>query len=241
MDGMKPSTLPAAFLTLLISLGVTQAAPAAVVFSDGTFNDSDWTLSDYNFTTTTPAGGSSTGAHQAMGGNPDDYRLMNITVNAAQGQASVNGIYSLNLRKGAVYDPATSGPIQAIGWTLDRYVFSVPSGFYVESGPLLMQNGDYFVPSLLSGNNAQWVPTGGYPTHRNNYFNLTGLHTLDFSATAPPIALGFYEFCFTQTHFPGYTAVSGIDNWSISFDTPEPGSLLVIVGAIVVCRRNRRP
>jgi hypothetical protein len=221
------------------------AARASVTFSDGTFEDGDWTLSVYNFTTTTPGGGSSTATQAPAGGNPGDYRGVSVTVNNAVGQASVNGIYSLNLRTSAVYDPRLHGAVESIDWSLDSNVLSIPAEFSLECGVLLRQNGLYFIPYVGGSNAGGWVTTAGAGRRAHDFFSLNGVGSLDFSAIAPPIEFGFYEFCFTRTHYPAYTAVSGVDNWSVAVrQVPEPGGVSLSVGAILLggvsLRRPRR-
>ena len=231
---------------LLLATGLPVAARASIMFSDGTFDDGDWTLSIYNFTTTTPGGGSSVATRMPADGNPGDYRQVSITVYSAVGQASVNGIYSLNLRSTAVYDPQVHGAVASIDWSLDSNVLSIPPEFSLERGVLLRQDGIYFIPYSSGGNTSGWVTTARTGLQAHDFFSLNGVASLDLSSTASPITFGFYEFCFTRTHYPGYTAVSGVDNWSVAIQqVPEPGGGVITAGAILLLgglgpRRRRR-
>ncbi len=78
-------------------------APAATIYSDSTFNPSDWTV-----VTQSSTGDASMTFAQAAGGNPGPSRTMTYTTSGQTGSSSVR-LASINPL--FIYDPGVSGAI----------------------------------------------------------------------------------------------------------------------------------
>src|SRR5260221_3871306 len=84
-------------------------AHADQIFSDGTFVNSDWTitvLADGN-------GGTTNGVQSAAGGNPGSFRAVQVAV-TCNNRARVESVYGLHLNKNANYD-LFQGSITSLG------------------------------------------------------------------------------------------------------------------------------
>jgi hypothetical protein len=103
----QPRIVTAGIFLLTFAIGASTAI--AVTFSDGTFNDADWTSSlqvlEGPFSSV-----SHTETQVASGGNPDAYRL-NIREWGFGTRAAVYNLNSL-----AVYDPSTQGAIASVNF-----------------------------------------------------------------------------------------------------------------------------
>src|SRR5687768_1474317 len=108
------SFVAAAFLGVAGCLIATRVVSADVVsFTDGTFLNSDWTVTDVALGN----GGSQTGTQQLVGGNPGEFRLISSSVNIADAAAGGSSIFSFHGRSGALFDPATQGAINTIDYS----------------------------------------------------------------------------------------------------------------------------
>ena len=99
---------------LLISLGIllTLSAPttrAQIVFSDGIFNDNDWSI----FANGTNGANQST-TQFPSGGNPNEFRLMQHFL------PPMSSILVFHTKNGATYTPQTQGPIAALNYSEDQ-------------------------------------------------------------------------------------------------------------------------
>jgi len=102
--------------TVLACLIAVPALADLISFSDGTFNDADWSS-----TVTGIAGfgdGTSLATTESSDGNPDAYRRISLTVAANQ------GVVNVQLFQNAVFTPSTQGAIQSVSLSYDvRRVF----------------------------------------------------------------------------------------------------------------------
>src|SRR5438128_9661314 len=110
-------------LTILLfvaaSLSVS-GAQAAVIFSDGTFNDADWAATVYIPTN----GASQSAAQQTSGGNPGSYRRM--VHNEPPAPSGPTDIEVFHRYLVASYQPAVSGAIQSLSYSEDHIEYNPP-------------------------------------------------------------------------------------------------------------------
>jgi hypothetical protein len=124
------------------ALAFASAARADVALSDGTFNNSDWSITTVN---NGGNGGTETNVGQvATGGNPGAYRQFTQTVNASPGAGVESAVLAFNESANSTYDPSISGAISSIDFRLDDKVLGLVNtglGEGVGEGAALIQNG----------------------------------------------------------------------------------------------------
>jgi len=140
MFATKTSVNAARTLTAVLGLAAgASPALAAISYFDGTFNNSDWSLT--TFTNTGGAGSTTNGTQITVGGNPTDYRFINNLLN-------INGVNSLvlgvHLNVTATYDPSMQGAISSIDYSEDSKNFGTPGGGQ-GTGLAIMQGGNFYV------------------------------------------------------------------------------------------------
>jgi hypothetical protein len=209
----------------------TTPASAAVVFSDGVFNDLDWSGQQF-------LDGSFVVLQVGSGGNPNEYQRIDLT-NLDSGQSAI----VVNLKTGAVYDPSISGAISSIDFSFDLFFLGGSPGTSVVGYRLaLEQSGSFF----YSGPGTSFVgvaqgPGNGLPgsgwdsfsfsgLSANDFVRLSGTSQLDFSATGAPITFGY--LAITGMSLPNVvdgSTTSGIDNWNVRVTpVPEPTTMLLL-------------
>jgi hypothetical protein len=191
----------------------------ATQFADGVFNNANWSSAKV-FDTTPSAGATFTAAQAASGGNPGQYRQVNMTF--GQGTIIVGHLNPL-----AVYTPATQGAIGSISYSYDVREFNPPfAGAAVNYALLLLQNGTYYVPDPTDtfSNTDNWQNVGNTNLTATQFSGLyqgtlqlpgAGPIHPDFSANGAPITFGYFS-ANTNTGVPPITTSSGIDNWSVN-------------------------
>ena len=135
---------------VLLCLGPATASwGIAVTFSDGTFDNSNWSI---DLVTVGP-GGSITGTQVNSGGNPGDYRYVLLNLVPSGG---ISVVFGFHKPIGATFNPSVSGSITSISYSLDYKNFATSfagQGF----GLTISQNGKFYRPSsLASGTGAGW-------------------------------------------------------------------------------------
>ena len=223
-------------LVVCVAAGAGQAQAGTFVFSDGTFNDSDWTIPQEEL----PAAILFVG-QVASGGNPGSYRATHIAV----GQ-DVPGVANLN--KNFVYTPSLQGAITGITVNWDLETTNAEGAVYI---PLIEQNGNLY----LDGN-------ASIDASPNSWSNSTRVLALadfsglndsslkpDFSSSGTAITFGYQVFAGGAGFFETDT---GIDNDPITVTTadlstssaPEPSGLVLgcVAASLVAmhCLRRRR-
>ncbi|MEW4487019.1 hypothetical protein AB1L42_03005 [Thalassoglobus sp. JC818] len=216
---------------------------AGMTFSDGTFEDANWTA-----TTIASTGGTSFNVGQtASGGNPGTFRQIQNTYGGTQPTGS---IFTGHLRSAAIYDPSTQGEIQSLDFAFDLIGFDFGASNAVAYTALLFQDGFYY-----SSNSYPLIQA---PANQWNSFTLPNLvasgfsriggagETPDFSATGTTIQFGYGVSNGTGSPLQTMTD-SGIDNWQVTVNAnsvvPEPSSFaLFIIGCLPLLRapRNRK-
>ena len=229
---MKVSILAVTLVCAIVMVAVPGLLRADVIFSDGTFSNSDWTV------TTIQAGGGGMvdfAGQVASGGNPGSYRRVDLTVNSGSGTA----IFAINLSTISVYNPQTQGAITAIDYSENGIAF----GTSQSAGFCLLQNGTVFFANSLS-----YIPTASWTTHsasgqtQFDFSDIDGVATPNFSATGAPITFGFWRES-SAGGGSGFSSSTGIDNWTVDIHSvPEPTTVSLIgIGAFgLVCAAARK-
>ncbi len=195
-------------------LAVASAPP--VMFQDGDFASNAWQVSEISKPPNN--GATHVEARIANGGSPDAYRRMSHAFPANQQSLGV-----LNLSATAVYDPAVSGAIYVIDYAEDCALLGAANPlFTVASTLLLEQAGRRYRPTVQSSSSCSttsWTALREAASLAASDFEIlegpacdAGQLCPDFSATAPPIRLGFTRFAGANTT----PTVHGIDNWKVS-------------------------
>ena len=226
--GVMAIVLVANFATVQPAAGrdfdnVSLAQAATTSFFDGTFNNSDWSLTVF----TNGAGGNATATQQLSGGNPGAFfQIVDITP-SAPAPNDLGQVFPVFMRAGATHNPSTQGPITSVDYAEDSILLR-GGGDGLGAGVALIQNGkvylgpEHVTPSFMwthfanAGMGAdqfalllpvsQWFSTAiTDPTQHPN-----------FSASGAPIQFGFYRGNSTGFGGGGYTRTGGIDNWSVT-------------------------
>ncbi len=223
-------------MAVVAIVALAGAAQAATIFSDGIFNNSDWTLTTFNNATGV---GSTASAFQVLtGGNPNEFREIQhqlLVSNPGNG-----AIFTFHMNNNDFYTPSSQGAISYIDYSEDDINFVNQAGNGQGSGLAIYQNGKFYrqqTPTLV-------MPYASYSTWTNN--SASGLLATSFAEVTPAGVLNlasYPDFSATGTIMQfgfqrgnsgngSYNTDTGIDNWSVKI-VPEPSTLaLLCVGAI---------
>ncbi len=210
---MRPRLHAAALLTFTFVLVATPAARAQTAsFNDATFINADWSIT----TELLNLGGSVTGTQVATGGTSGPYRRIDNTLNSAIGFGFSNTVFGFHARAGALFNPATNGPISAIDYSESsiRLAAGVQAcGVALRQGGVIYYGPGFVTPSTLN----VWVATA-QPGLTAASFDAAapGVQNPDFSNAGGPIQFGFYRSNSTSVGGGGSTLLGGIDDWSVT-------------------------
>lgn len=200
---------------LSAALAVTVMAPVArsqnASFSDGTFNNADWTVT----TEVLNLGGTGVGTQVATGGNPGTFRRADNTTNSAVGQPFSNTVYVFHAKAGATFSPASNGPISEIDYAESSQRIS---GGQQACGLAIRQSGVvYYGPSFLNPSAfGTWAPNSQASLTAASFDALApGTQNPNFGVGAPMIQLGFFRANSTSVGGAGSTTQGAIDNWNV--------------------------
>jgi len=171
---MSRSLIPVALLAL-----TAFSAQGAVVIADPNMFATDYT----GLTLANNFGACcATGISLSSGGNPGNHRFLRVALSSP-------GAAYVSERNVFTYNPATSGAISTISFSIDAY--SVPAGSQV--GFLVHQNGNNYYHL------GHFPVTGTYSTDNLpgtlvNQFNLNFISGInpDFSSSGAPIQFGYF-------------------------------------------------
>jgi hypothetical protein len=231
------------FLSMLL-LGSFPLPAAALTFSDGTFQDTDWSSLEI-----LDSSGAATfsSSHQIAGGNPGEFRQTVHSVPASGQSIIVDHVYSAGH-----YDPSTQGAIASIDFSSDlRFIGGSVGTSQVGYQLLLVQGGSHYnalstgAVALGPGAGAPgpWIAAAFSGLTQASFTRVFGSGPAqpDFSPGGADIQFGY----LTQNTSidTAITTTSGIDNWSVVVHTPEPpaGALigLALLSLAVAARRPR--
>jgi hypothetical protein len=192
------------------------AVAGAVTFSDSTFSDNDWTASDINTATAT---NSFTAGQVPSGGNPGPYRSVTLNWSNQGDLGDLSQIISVaSLNSQAVYDPATSGAIATISYSMDAMETSSDNSAGVYEELVLYQNGTYFVPlaNQYVTQTGDWSAIAQSGLTSSAFTSGTAPHP-DFSAQGAPIEFGYMSITGNTSVSAGqHQNVVATDNWSVT-------------------------
>jgi hypothetical protein len=190
------------------------SASPGVVFEDTSFETADWQGVPVLL------GGSPPFTHVeeriATGGLPGAYRRMTDQIAPGSGLS-----YMTHLQLPTAYDPRNQGAVRFIDFAQDCIVFTGSSLNYVESGPVLEQNGRSFVidRNVPLCNSSSWTRVQRLALTAADFRQITGPACAvgetcpDFSLSALPLRMGYQRIAQTT---PGGTVIHGIDNWRVT-------------------------
>ncbi len=239
---------PWAVATVVAATAILTLLPCragAAVFSDGTFNDADWTTTVLTF----GAGGGSSTAQVASGGNTGAYRQTGMSVNTVGEDGNWAGVCVISLRDDAVYDPAAQGAVASVKITIDLMADTeeLPSGVADGVSLAMEQSGIIYVAYHMAIPTEEWVTNGPVEDEYADVFwpwpgngDQVDMHP-DFSASGAPITFGYYWTLTNLSQEHGGNVTTGIDNWIVEVTpVPEPVtlSLLAFGGLALLKGRN---
>ncbi|MCE9620413.1 MAG: hypothetical protein K8R92_10990 [Planctomycetes bacterium] len=214
--------MPSSF-ALVVALAASSSCFAAVVVSDGTFNDADWSMTTFQFG---PYGGGGS-ASQTAGGVPESCRMV---TNSCGNDYS--GAWNLSMLETFSYNPSSGGALTDLTFSMDsRYVDGLQAmSFVVEQDNHFWRVG-YFI------NTESWTTYAIAPVAADFYaMDLDTPALPDFSATGGVIRFGFGS-ANSSTSW-GYSRTGLYDNFVVNF-VPSPAGL-TIAGAVGLLRGRRR-
>lgn len=211
-------------------------AHASVTFSDTEFATSGglaWVLEPVVRGT-----GGAAAAAQSTLGNPGKARQIDLTTGTAPGD-TIWGFSRFGTTTATRYEPATSGPITSLTWSIDARLSGGGFGdgqaivLALKQGQLIY-TADYHV----TGSSGNWITVGGSGITAADFTRLDGQFGIpDFSAAGAPIRFGFASG--NSTTGGSYSTQALFDNWSVTVNpVPAPGACLALAGLLGLRRRR---
>ncbi len=225
--------------TLLTVLANIVIAPtwASTTFTDNTFN-----LSDYSTRIEQTGGATIDISHTLTGGNPE--AALQILTNVPSGPATFRGNEYL-LNKSFIYDPATQGVIQSIGYSEDVFINFTGISIGSKGGDLLIyQNGNYYVNfSSLPAVNNVWGTVNTENLGASSFNLISNLTTGATDSLQHPnftneiLQFGIVSSVFDNGSHPAFTSDVRLDNLSINISSvPIPAAFWLMSSALVAFR-----
>lgn len=218
-------------------------AVVPVSFSDGAFNNADWTASVI-FQDGPPV--AFTAQQVAVGGNPNEFRQVQHSYGGS------GNIITGHLQSGAVYNPATQGAIADVDVAFDLMLINGGDSGAVAYGALLEQGGSFYtagyVLTTIAPTTNVWVSHSFADLTTTDFTKLAGAGAAqpDFSVSGNPLQFGYFASNGTGIGRATMT-LSGLDNWAVTVTpappaaVPEPSGIdLLTTGLIgLLCARRR--
>lgn len=229
------------FLALAISTA-TMPVLAATVFTDNTFNLSDYTIETFQ------SGGATVDITQTLtSGNPGSA-LQVITDIPTHSSTFFTSQYFLN--SSFLYNPGTQGAIQSIDYINDIYVETSASLKSRGAAPVVFQGGNYYINIISLANvNGAWLTASADGLQAADFSLVTDLLTFATDASInPDFTSGIIQFgTVTGTSDPGTAATTWDgrhDNLSYTVNAvPIPAAVWLFVsgllGLVGMARRNK--
>jgi len=125
-------------------------------------------------------------------------------------------VYDFHARAGAVFSPASNGPITAIDYTESTMR---TAGGQQACGLAVRQSGViYYGPAFLNPVAfGTWAPNAQASLTATSFDALAaGVQNPNFGVGAPPIQFGFFRANSTSVGGSGGATTGGIDNWTVT-------------------------
>ena len=203
---MKRKPLYIFVVRAVIPLVVLAAATARgqITFTDGTFQNGDWTKSVINSTN----GATDSVAQVSAGGNPGAYRFMEHDLPPS---SSISVFHSMNV---ATYTPKTEGPIVALNYSEDQIEFNPPfPGATIGAQPAIQQDGVLYLGPDFTFGTTSWATATRNGLAATDFISLTNTNP-DFTATGNQILFGYLRSNTNTDPESSETTQHGIDNFS---------------------------
>jgi hypothetical protein len=197
-------------LAILTPFAVCGPVMAGTVsFFDGTFNPSNWTVTNLE-------AGSYSVTQIASGGDPGPYQ--EVVLNPA-------AFNDIAVMSAFTYTPSTQGAIQAVIMSLS----TINLGTSTQGDGLLIGQGSGWWYAGYGDTNGSWQTLSTGIATASDWALASGSGTLNFTSTGGTITFGY----LAANTASGSSA--GIDNFSVTVDSiPEPVSL-TLLGVGVLC------
>ena len=191
-----------------------QSRADTVRFSDTVFPNANWSATKF-------LDGSFSAFQVATGGNPDQFRQTDQSMNPGE------SIFVVHTNSSAVYNPSVNGALGTVNCSFNiKFVGGSTGTSQVAHRLALEQAGSFyfandFVVALGPGNGqpGAWQSFSSSGLTSSDFSKLSGAGTLDFSASGSPITFGYLT-----TNTAGVTSIStssGIDNWSVTLNPTD--------------------
>ncbi|MFO0860838.1 MAG: hypothetical protein U0570_09805 [Phycisphaerales bacterium] len=215
----------------------------AVVFFDGIFNNSDWSL--VGVTNANGVGSTTVGFQVLTGGNPNEYRRVrnNLVVSGSNGAS-----LGLHMRGTYFYNPGAQA-ISTINYSEDSINFVNQGGNGQGSGCVILQGGKYYIqrnPILVMPYSgfSTWQPNSAPGLVASDFWELTMTGTLissnnpDFSTSGGIMQFGFWRGNSANSNIQ---TDCGIDNWRVEIIPVPSAAAPAALGlaGLIACRRRR--
>jgi len=199
-----------------VAQGSTWELSCGQVVSNTSFNDAflangSWQTSII-YDTSPNRNSSSIGWQVLTGGNTGSFRNVRHVFAGTIGVA--------HMKSGAAYTPALSGELGSLDISFDLKITLAPGpGAGVAYSLLLKQNNSYYSNGWMGIYALSWQRFAASNLKSWQFAKVggTGPAQPDFSATAPPIELGYGTFNSAGNLLDSqlYTIESGLDNWTV--------------------------
>jgi len=210
-----------ALMVFLVWAGSTEAQ---VIYSDGTFNSEDWSLT---IEVTSGNGGSGSGSQMVSGGSPGLYRSVTHTMGSRPAQLAL-----FHRHLGSSFNPATQGSITEINFQVDIKTFQ-DSGYGGQSAaPVIRQDGIVFVGPFFSSSLSSWVHISRANLVAADFTPVAGIFMPPPGTDHPNFSIdgSTMDFGFLSSNSnpidgiigPSSTTV-GYDNWSVAITVDVSG------------------
>lgn len=226
----------------LVSIGFSMLGAAALhadtVFTDGTFNLANYSISTYQ------TGGATINVTQTQtGGDPGAALDIYTSVPAGVGESLNSRTYVVN--KTFLYNPSTSGAVKSVGVSADVYrLYTGETTSFVGFSPVIYQDGNYYAYYTIVTSYAPGVYQQPSASLSPDQFDLitdvpTGaingsIHP-DLGSGGDPFQLGFSASLDSSFVSQAFTTDFRYDNLTFHLvtGTPEPSATAAIGLALV--------